>query len=363
MAKHLMTILTLVGLSLGGVMAQDSAGDWVVSYFNSTDLSGDVAASQAVNRIDFDFSATDGPPPPSGVNEENFSLRAEANINFAVGTYRFRLGSDDGARLAIDNEMALDRFVPRSYTEDTVDVFIPAGVRNVRVEYFQVGGDGRLTLSWERISEQNLGASEPTPAAPPPPEPTAPPAATLTTGQVVSVEGLSVRSGPFLGASRLDIIAPGTEYPVFAQNTAEGLYIWYLIEVQDVIRVADDTTGEIIEQPTGEPIRGWVSGRYFVTDAPANQIPPAQTVFETLTNPTRTTVQGVLRSNMRLRAGASYRTPTLAILDWGAEVEIVGRTIQADRNHWFQVIYEDQVGWLYAPFITINGDINVVPTY
>lgn len=176
-------------------------------------------------------------------------------------------------------------------------------------------------------------------------------------------KALSVRSGPFLGASRLDIIWPGTSYPVFAQNTAEGEYTWYLIQVQRTVTILDQNTQQTVTVPDGDPVRGWVSGRYFFL-AGSNAVVPTQgTVFETLTAPPSTGVGGQLRSNMRLREGASYRTPTLQILDFGAEVEILGRTLQAGESHWFLVNYEGQVGWLYAPFIAVYDDIERVPVY
>jgi hypothetical protein len=342
------------------VPAQDFGSGWSLSYFDSLDLSGTVVASASADRIDFDF--TSGTPPPSPVNADRFSLRAFTQLQFDAGTYRFRLGSDDGARLIIDGQTALDRFVDRAYTEDTVDVFLPLGQHTIQVEYFQNGAGAQLLLNWEKLSDDNQVSPTEIPATPGP-TPIPIPAGQVATGQVLNAEGLSVRSGPYLGASRLDIIAPGTEYSVFARNNNEGIYTWYLIEVQDFIEVADDVNGGTIRQPTGTPIRGWASGRYFVVDTPDANIPATDTVFETIGNPAPTGVQGILRSNMRLRQGPSYRTPTLQILDWGAEVEIVGRTIQARDNHWFQVIYQGQVGWLFAPFITINGDINSVPTY
>lgn len=175
------------------------------------------------------------------------------------------------------------------------------------------------------------------------------------TGQLVGAEGLSVRTGPFLGASRIDIINENTQHPVIARNTAEGVFTWYLIEVSGS-RVANE------DGSTTEGLRGWVSGRYFVVDTLDENIPVQGSVFEGL-NPGGEGVRGVLRSNMRLRQGPSYRTPTLQILDWGAEVRIIARTTQANENHWFLVRYNDQIGWLYSPFIAIDGDLRTIPNY
>ncbi len=357
MKRLLLFLPVLMVWPLLAPAAQDFGDDWSLTYYNSTDLSGDVVATETRDRLDTDFGDL-----PSGVDGDRFSLRAQTTEGFDGGTYRFTLGADDGARLFIDSSLALDRFVERSYTEDTVDVVISEGTRSLTVEYFQTDGSKRLKLSWEKISDST--DTEPT-EIPGTPVPTAIPVppGQVGLGQVLNAEGLSVRSGPFLGASRLDIIEPGREYPIFARNDAEGLYTWYRIRVQSYLSVTDDVSGEEIREPLGDPIVGWVSGRYFVPTDVTGDVPTEVSVFETLTSPASTGVQGVLRSNMRLRQGPSYRTPTLQILDWGASVEIVGRTEQAGQPHWYQVIYEGQVGWLFAPFIAVNGNLNTVPLY
>ena len=51
----------------------------------------------------------------------------------------------------------------------------------------------------------------------------------------------------------------------------------------------------------------------------------------------------------------------LVQVPWGAETELLGRTIQGGNNFWLQVRYGDQVGWIYAPFVSIRGDVNAVP--
>jgi len=183
----------------------------------------------------------------------------------------------------------------------------------------------------------------------------------IGTGQVINVRGLSVRSGPYLGASRLAIIAPGRSYPILARNRAEGTYNWYQSVIQDIQLDAEGN-----EQPIGEPLYGWVSGRYFLIDVPEENVPELTSVFETLSPPS-TGVGGVTISNLRLRRGPSYRTPTLLILDWGAELEILSRTIQANEDFWYQVRYDDgeadRIGWVYAPYVNPIGDIESVPAY
>ena len=362
MKRPLLFLLALLALPFAFSYAEDYGQDWSIVYYNSTDLTGDVVATEERNNLYTDFSVL-----PAGVNGDEFSLRAQSTDTFDTGVYRFTVGADDGARLYVGGTLVLDKFEEGSYTEDTVEVsFDSSGTQSLTVEYFQSEGNRGLRVFWDKISDDAAGDTDNGPTAvPSTPVPTAIPGVgtRVGAGQVLNAEGLSVRSGPFLGASRLAIIEPGTEYPIYAQNTAEGMFTWYRIMVQEYLSVTDDTTGEQIREPIGDPVIGWVSGRYFVPTDTTAVIPTEGTVFEALTNPASTGVTGVLRSNMRLRQGASYRTSTLQILDWGATVEIVGRTQQAGEPHWYLVIYEGQVGWLFAPFIAVNGNLNAVPLY
>ncbi|MEM6530531.1 MAG: SH3 domain-containing protein, partial [Chloroflexota bacterium] len=182
-------------------------------------------------------------------------------------------------------------------------------------------------------------------------------------GTMQGAEGLSVRTGPYLGASRIDIIGPGESYPVFARNLDEGEFTWYLVSIQESTTTTDPDTGETTTEVTGIPTIGWVSGRYFLLDTPDEQVPVISSIFEGLIAPPSTGVQGVTTSNLRLRRGPSYRTETLEILDWGAGVEILSRTTQAREDHWYQVNHRGTVGWVFAPFVRPLDNINAVPEY
>ena len=48
-------------------------------------------------------------------------------------------------------------------------------------------------------------------------------------------------------------------------------------------------------------------------------------------------------------------------MPWGAEVPLLGRTVQGGPNFWLQVSYNGKTCWIYAPFVTIRGDARSVP--
>jgi len=168
------------------------------------------------------------------------------------------------------------------------------------------------------------------------------------------VSGLSVRTGPFLGASLVAVARPGVSYPVIARNTQEGLFSWYLIQFDA------DTIG-------------WSSGRYlaFETGAPENVPLENSTAFDTIYDPPGLVI-GVTRSVMNFRTFPTRRVARVAPIPqlfWGAEVEILARTVQGGQDYWYQVRYNAEdgnsyVGWIFAPYVGIqfgSDPIDTVP--
>jgi uncharacterized protein YgiM (DUF1202 family) len=173
----------------------------------------------------------------------------------------------------------------------------------------------------------------------------------IAVGSVVNVRGLAVRSGPFLGGSMVAVARQNVEYPLLARNTQEGLFTWYLIQYDT------DT-------------RGWVSGRYLTITGDVNQLQTqSATAFDTVYDPPGRVV-GVTRSNMNFRVYPTQRSIRVAAvpqLEWGAEVEILARTVQGGRDFWYQVRYNKadgttHVGWILAAYVGVSGDpIDTVP--
>jgi uncharacterized protein YraI len=157
------------------------------------------------------------------------------------------------------------------------------------------------------------------------------------------VRGLSLRTGPYLGGSFIWILRPDNNYTVLGKSDDEGGgYTWFYVIV-------------------GEK-EGWTSGRYFVVDADIATIPYKDNIFQKLDAPLSTGVIGMPRAVMNFRRRPSQRSARIGQIPWGAEVEILNRTVQAGKNHWFQVRYNNQIGWIYAPYVGIRrGFLETVP--
>ncbi|MCU0495781.1 MAG: SH3 domain-containing protein [Anaerolineae bacterium] len=293
------------------------------------------------------FNWQNGPPTQNGTEQcqngatipnvpaDNFSAIFTTTQTFSVtGNYTFTLKANDAIRLKVNNVTYIDQFVQvpddneRTYA---ASVPITAGVATIIVvEYAEFVGAAKIQVQWLVPSS---GGTSPTATTPPP-----------ATGAVIRVRGLAIRTGPYLGASLIGVAVPNTSYPISARNNDEGLFVWYRI-------TAGDRTG-------------WVSGRYFQVTGNIEAVPFNGTNFDNIDNAPDIGVRGVTRAIMNFRRRPSERSNLIGKIPWGAEVTIVGRTLQGGRNFWLQVRYDNKIGWIYAPFIGISGGlIDAVPVH
>lgn len=316
--------------------------NWTATYFNCSDLNcPSVATQTGINGINFNYGTGN---PVTGVGADNFTIRFESVQQFQAGTYEFVISYDDGMRLFIDNVLVLDRFVPAGLRTDRVQQTLTAGPHTLKIEYLELTNEAQIQFQYFLITAGALGTGTPTAgfSALGTPIPVA--GTPVANGaNVTGVQGLAVRTGPYLGASMVTTAVTGTTYNVIARNRSEGTVTWYFIDVGGR--------------------QGWASGRYltFVGIDP-NALPTRDSVFDQIDGAPDTGVIGVPRSVMNLRRRPSERTELLDQLAWGEEVAIIGRTVQGGFNRWYQVrTSEGLVGWIVAPFVTVNGSLNSVP--
>ncbi|MFJ3407576.1 family 16 glycoside hydrolase [Promicromonospora sp. NPDC090134] len=80
---------------------------------------------------------------------ERFIAHALANLNVPVeGNYEFRLTSDDGSRLVIDDAVVVDHDGLHGESSKEGTVALGAGYHDLRVEYFDNTNDNILRLEW-----------------------------------------------------------------------------------------------------------------------------------------------------------------------------------------------------------------------
>jgi hypothetical protein len=274
---------------------------------------------------------TNGSPIP-GMPADCFSaIFTASSVNFAPGLYEFIILADDGVRLRINSDIVIDDYGITGLRERSVIVNILGGLYTITLEYVEYSDNAVIQVNWV--------PSDGTPRATITPPPT-------HIANVVQVRGLAVRTGPFLGGSLIAVARPEVQYPVLARNTQEGLFTWYYIQY-DV-----DTFG-------------WSSGRYltFSVGDPATLPLENSTHFDITYDPPGDVI-GVTRSVMNFRVHPTQRSPRVAAvpqLFWGAEVEILARTVQGGRDFWYQVRYTPEksatsyIGWIFAPYVGIKA--------
>jgi hypothetical protein len=320
-----LTILLVIGLMPGATLAQTGGSGWTGQFYNTTTFTGSIVAIASYpGGLSFTWAGqpTDGNGIPlAGVNADNFSARFATSENFTVNdTYRFYGSADDQVRIYLDGIEVYYGVQPGPFSFERT---ITAGTHTLRVDLVELTSTAAIQLQWQSVSAG-------TPADPAP---------TQVIGHVVNVAGLSLRTGPYLGASRIGVLKPAIAYPVLGKNDDEGGgYTWYLV-------IAGDQ-------------QGWCSGRYFLIDG---DVPETPSVFQEIDDAADVGVVAVPRAWMNFRVRPSIRSQRIGQIPWGDEAILVGRTIQGGENHWFQVRYNGMIGWIYAPYVGWRGNINSVP--
>ncbi len=205
-------------------------GAWRGEYFNNKNLTGGPAVVRDDAAINFNWG---NGSPASGINADGFSVRWTRIVNFAPGTYRFDVFSDDGIRVWANNQIIIDQW--RDQTDGRFNATVAlSGNVPLRVEYYENTGRAAVAVSWAAVS-----SGSPTPP---------------------SGSGTATVTGT--GGTRLNIRATpnGAIVGQLQPNQTGGL---------TGFRSADSAWVEII-RPTGGT--GWVSARYVTTSVPVSSL-------------------------------------------------------------------------------------------
>ncbi|HKX27678.1 MAG TPA: PA14 domain-containing protein, partial [Blastocatellia bacterium] len=126
-----------------------AADHWRGEYYNNRAMTGTptMVRNEGDRFLDFNFGAG-GPSSGCGMKADDFSARWIASPNFPTGVYRFSVTADDGVRLYIDGQLKIDQWIDQAATTYTTDVFLADGNHEIKVEYYEAGGDAVLQLSY-----------------------------------------------------------------------------------------------------------------------------------------------------------------------------------------------------------------------
>ena len=120
-------------------------------YFDNIKLEGTPRVTRRDEKIDFHWTFN---PPAPGLSVGWYSARWTARLRVPAGGVR-RLGveGNDGYRLYLDDKLLIDNWRKESYRSTLVPVSqSPGSVHELRLEFFESAGSGRVRLIWDTTS-------------------------------------------------------------------------------------------------------------------------------------------------------------------------------------------------------------------
>jgi hypothetical protein len=139
-------------------LSPSSFPDWQGRYWSNRSLAGRPLFVRNDRAIDFNWG--NGSPAP-GFPASDFSVRWSRQVDFPAGNYRFYARADDGIRVFLDDNLALDEWHQSDgQTTYTFDRQLN-GRHTLVVEYYESAGAALARFWWEQA------ASTPTPTATP----------------------------------------------------------------------------------------------------------------------------------------------------------------------------------------------------
>lgn len=150
-------VVLAVALALGTLATAQDEG-WRGLYFRGRDFVGEPVVRRDTELA---FRWARRAPMPDFPDDE-FSVRWTTCLVLDEDTkLTFALGSDDGSRLLLGDELVLDNWNVQAFHWERDTRTLPAGTHPVTVEYFEAGADAGVSLELTRPDAGNA----PVPAA------------------------------------------------------------------------------------------------------------------------------------------------------------------------------------------------------
>jgi glucose/arabinose dehydrogenase len=135
---------TIHRVHYAGVPTSCPTGQFLARYYPNITLGGNPVITRCESSIDY---AWGGGGPGAGLIDD-FSARWEGTFDFTGGDTVFTATTDDGVRLWVDGTLVVDKWADQSATTSTATRTLTAGPHQVKVEYYEHGGDAVARVSW-----------------------------------------------------------------------------------------------------------------------------------------------------------------------------------------------------------------------
>jgi len=135
-------------------------GDWIVYYYNNSNLSGVPASTQTMNgdgkslKVDYGWGA-----PAKGVKKDYFSASYSTAQVLEPGEYVVKTKVDNGFKLIIDGEVVLDRWDSKNYNSTEENIIKVDNINNskthrIRIEYKDNTNEANLDFSMVPVKDK-----------------------------------------------------------------------------------------------------------------------------------------------------------------------------------------------------------------
>lgn len=144
--RLLMAVLVLIPVVVVLVLTVRDyrEGPWRGAYYSTIDFQGEPLVVRREGDVKFDWKRL-GPTPE--LPDDGFSARYDVCMDLPEDLeITFQLISDDGSRLFIDGELAIDNWGRHGERSRGADVPLSAGMHHLRVEYFDERHSAALEL-------------------------------------------------------------------------------------------------------------------------------------------------------------------------------------------------------------------------
>jgi len=120
---------------------------WRGEYFDNRWLGGTPVLTRNDKFIDFDWGYGS---PDSRVPGDNFSASWTRTVDFAPGTYRFTVRTDDGVRLWVGEQLVIDQWRDQWAQSHSATVYL-SGEELVHMETYEHTGVAVARLRWTLV--------------------------------------------------------------------------------------------------------------------------------------------------------------------------------------------------------------------
>ena len=302
-----------------------AAGQFFAEYFSNIALTPPATRTACESTINNNYGAGG----PAGLPVDNFSARWTGRFPFTGGNVTFTARADDGIRVFLDGAVIIDQWHDQAATTYTATRNVTAGEHEVKVEYYEHGGDAVVQVSWTG----STAAPAPALTTLTPSSATAGgPAFTLTADGTSFVSGATVlwngapRTTTFVSATRVtasipasDIAAAGS-VPVTVRNPDGQTSGARTFTVSPTGGGGADTIKVFITEPAnGTTVRGTVWFTVWIENAAAG----SKTYTLSVGTATITTTTTISNGPVSLAwptsaADNGSRTPTVSVRDSAA---------------------------------------------